>query len=443
MTQEEIDALKPDQETLTPKDETKFDDTGDFTEMDAEFKKMEEADAARVAAETAAIEDPDGTKAAEAAATAKAEEEAAAAAAAAEDPDAAAAAIKAQEEADAAAAAEVTPKVSQLDDIQLPEGASPKAGESFQKLKEAAAATIAERDTELGTLRGRVQELESATPTALTPEIEAELTQLREFRAKLDIEADPSFKDKFEGKAGHLRDFIYDQLKSAGVGDDSITKIKELGGPEKVNLDTVYKSLNNEPVKRLVEAKVNDLLVIEFDKNRAVKEAKDNVGKYIESRQEEYTKSVSEHRDTTNREVEALLPKLTFLTPAAPKPGAPAEAVAAHKQATEFAGTVRAHMEGAAADDSAKMRAILITGMGQLLYTKQIYGALSEAHKKLTTAHTDLQTRYDKIKTAGKSRLGSSSAPNTPVKTAPSNNPHMTASESMDNLRKEQEQATS
>src|SRR6185436_6579366 len=101
-----------------------------------------------------------------------------------------AAAEKAEADKKAAAA-----KKDDLDAVELPPYTKPKTAESFAKVKTIARQKIAAIEKEREELKAKMVELEKTAKDGLPAEAKKELEELREFRAKVDVEADPKFKE--------------------------------------------------------------------------------------------------------------------------------------------------------------------------------------------------------------------------------------------------------
>jgi len=297
---------------LNPSDDIQPDDAAKAA---ADAKAKEEADAkAKADAEAAKSGQPD--EAAKAAADAKAKEEADAKAKAENASgggsidDAvkakadAEAKAKADAEAEAAKSGQAPPTKDAFDEIQLPPHTKPKSGESFEALKKLARETrdklTAEVAAEKEAAKKLTAELEAAkaqaagTP-AITPEVTAELEELRAYRHAHDIESDPRLKE-FSTKLDANVASIYKKLKESGMSDATIEQIKALGGPDQIDLPPVLEKLTL-PVRRFIEATLVDNERLKDQKVEAYEAAKKNASVYIAERQ---TKEVAELTNTAN-----------------------------------------------------------------------------------------------------------------------------------------------
>ena len=296
------------------------------------------------------------------------------------------------------------------DTPQLPQGASPKSAEAFASVKIRAAQEISAREAKIAELEKAKTDLEAKLQNPVPPETEQELKSLREWRAKLDIDADPKFKET-EKNISSAREFIYAQLrKSPKVDDAVIAEIKKHGGPDKVKLDNILTAIGDPTIQRLVESKIADIEHLKFNQEQAVAAAKENVKEYMTARQKEIAAGAVQHNVDTESVLKQHLPKITWLQ----RREIPAGADEATKKAVEahnkFAEETNAHVKQALGDDSPEMRAVMILGMAKLLYVQPQYEA---AQARIATLEKNLKEATDKIaafKGASVSRLRESAA---------------------------------
>lgn len=345
---------------------------------------------------------------------------------------------------DAAPAPAPTPPKQSVEelypDIQLPQNVKGKSAEQWAALKDRFSADLTKVHAERDELQTKLKEYEAKLQDPIPPELKKEVEDLRAFRARLDIEADPSFQKQFDGKVTQAREFIYSQLKSTGkFGDASIKKIVELGGPENVDWDDLFKQIGNPTVQRLIQSRLDEIEVTKFDKQRALDAAKADVDKYVRERQEAYQKSAGQHNEATISELKPLLGQLKWLSdPPAPKTTATPDEIAVRDAAVKFNSEVRECLDEAVRDDSPSMRAILVAGMAQLLRLRRDHTDLSAAYKKATEQLKEAQEKITKFKGASVSRLRESSAPSEGKPSAKTDIFGTHPTDALDNLRREQ-----
>lgn len=334
------------------------------------------------------------------------------------------------------------PPADPYPDIELPANARGKSAESFATLKTRFAQDLSTRDAEIATLKTQVADLQKKTETpvpAMSPEVETELKELRAFRARLDVSADPEFRKKFDDRIETANQFIYAQLRATGkVGDEHIKKIQSLGGPRNVDMESILSKIGDPRVERLVQARLDEIEVASVERDQAVSAAKEDVDKYIRERQEQYMKVVEEHQNATKTELGQILPKLKWMEEPSPLPTtAKPEEKTAFEEGKKFRDGVVESMNAALNDDSPQMRAILIAGMAELLHLKRTFGATAAELKRVQGELSAATEKLNKIKQASV-RKQESTVPARSVAPASKPNFAISAVESLDALRAQQ-----
>lgn len=303
--------------------------------------------------------------------------------------------------------------------INLPQGASIKSGEAFNRVKLMAVKDIAARDAKLAEMQKQIDELNEKLKTPVPPEVERELKEHREWRAKIDVEYDPKFNEHTKGIAA-AKEFVYAQLKKGGLSDEFIEKIKQHGGPENVDLTRVFEKggpnggAMDNMTRRLVESKVADIEQMKFNREQAIQHAKANISEYVKAQEAARSKVDNAHNEATRGEFSKLSAQLTWLQPVKPEKNDEASKKAAEEY-NAFVEKTKKDMEVALADDSAEMRAIMVAGMGQLFYTKR---ELAIANAKLEASEKALKeatAKVDKYINASRSKLPESGASPNPA----------------------------
>jgi hypothetical protein len=362
---------------------------------------------------------------------------------AAPDPEAAKAAEKAAAEAAAEAAkakaAEAAAAAPQVDDIfkdapQLPAGESPKSAEAFATVKARAIQEIAAREDQIAKLKEQIAQAEAAakTPSEEQKQKEQELTDHRAWRAKMDVDFDPKFK-AFDKTVTDTRDFIYAQLKkSPVVTDDIIEQIKKFGGPDKTDLTKLFGAMNDPVTQRIVESKLAEIAMSQYQKEQAIKEAKTNVQGYMAERQKQFEQAATMHTRATVETLGGLVNQLDWFKE---KPATEANA----KEHNEFLSTLREQIDTAVKDDSPRMRAVLITGMAQLFNLQRHHAAVKAELEATKKSLEDVTKKWQGVKRASTSRLEESAAPAAgvpPQAPKASEQVNLKTSDALDNIAK-------
>lgn len=306
------------------------------------------------------------------------------------------------------------PTEDRFSDIQLPPNAKGKSAEAFASIKIKAAQEIATREKEIEDLRAQVAERDEKLKAPPSEAQTREIEELRNFRAKFDIEADPEF-NKFNTQIKQTQEFIYAQLrKSPSVTDETIEAIRKHGGPENVNMDKIFEKIEDPALQRLVESKLADIEMTKFTKEQALKSAKDNVKSYVDERRKAYEQSANAHVKATEQELAGFLKKddvFDWMKPRQAKAGATDAEKTSVTEHNSFVTQVNEHLKAALHDDSPTMRAVQIAGMANLLWLQRVHTTTKAELKAATEKVKELTTALDKVKGASISRLNNSGAP--------------------------------
>jgi hypothetical protein len=275
-----------------------------------------------------------------------------------------------------------------------------------------AAQEITRLQQELDAAKKASEELTSKAgkPTAEQEAKEKELEDLRQWRAKMDIDFDPKFKT-FDKTINEAHEFIYSQLrKNPAVDEATIKQIQQYGGPDKCNLSALFEAMKDPTLQRIVEAQIADVAKTRYQKEQAVTAAKANVGEYLKEREKAVVEAIGGHQKATTAELQQFtgaLPWFAEKAPAATADEAARKEIAEHNQ---FVTETRAQMQAALQDDSPRMRATLITGVLQLFNLQREHAKLKTDHEALVKSNTELSSKWEKVKASGRSRLPESSA---------------------------------
>lgn len=294
----------------------------------------------------------------------------------------------------------------------LPPGASPKSSEAFAAVKIRAAQEISAREKELDETKAKLKAAEEKLAAGPDPEVTQELEDHRTWRAKLDVDADPKFKE-FDKQVASSQEFIYSQLlKSPAITKETIKQIKELGGPEMVNLEKIFAAVKDPTLQRIIESKIADIEMAKFNKEQAIKTAKENITGYVAERQKAFEAGATAHNTATQKEFSNLTGKLTWYAekPVDPKADEPTRKAAAEHN--EFVSETKAQLEAAFQDDTPQMRALLLVGMAKLLYLQRVRAGEKGQIDALTKDLADRDAKIAKFaNAAGAGRLRESAAP--------------------------------
>lgn len=306
-----------------------------------------------------------------------------------------------------------------LDSIELPPYTKPKTAESFSKIKELARSKIVALEKERNDLKESLEKAKTDSST-LTEQEKSELSELRTFRQKVDVEADPEFK-KFDDQVTTNEAVIYSKLKAAGFKDDTIARIKEIGLSD-VDWDALKDKIHPN-LRRFIDAKIVENEDAAEKKILAINKAKDNAAEYVKTRGAEMARTGAEAIARAEAKVQEIRPKsapwlVKKEIPAAAKP----EEKAALEAHNTFVASIEQDIKDAVADDSPEMRGILALAYAQYRHASlQLTGvdkkieALTTAHKtELAKVQADLKTAnefIERIKKSSPSKIKDSQAP--------------------------------
>lgn len=304
---------------------------------------------------------------------------------------------------------------------QLPQGASPKSHEAFAAIKVKAAQDILARDKQIEDMKKQLAERDERLKNPVPKELTDEVTELRQFRAKFDVEADPKFKE-FDKQVSQAHDFVYAQLaKHSAITPDVIEAIKKHGGPENVKMDKIFDAIKDPATQRLVEIKLTEIETAKFNKQEAIKAAKQNVDGYLKERATQFENASKSHNEATGKELDGILGQPVFSWMAERTPGEKADdaAKAATEDHNKFVKGIQESLQAARADDSPGMRAILLAGMAQLLWTQRAYATIKDRNAVLEKSTAELTEKLARFKSAGRLKSDESSASPSVQKAAP------------------------
>lgn len=343
-------------------------------------------------------------------------------------PDDAEAAKKAAEAAEAAqkADAEKSAKAAEEAEIlkkaeeslfkgapQLAPNASQKSADAFRAVKVRAALELSALQTKLDEATKKLEESakQAGQPTKEQLELQEKVRDYEKRLAKLDVEADPKYKE-YDNAINSASDFIYAQLKKhPAVTDAVIAEIKKYGGPDKVKLEKIFEAIKDDQTETLVKAKLADIAVARYNKEQAVTTAKQNIDQYIQEKQTESQRTATAYQDEVKKELNDMWSNLAWTK----KREIPATASADDKTAAEnhnkFVDQVRGELEDAIKNDNPKLRATLLTGIAQLFNLQNVHESLKKSHESLEKEVKELREYKDRVKKAGTSRLQESNAP--------------------------------
>lgn len=267
------------------------------------------------------------------------------------------------------------PVKDKMDEVELPPYTKPKAAEAFATVKQIARQQIDAVIKEREELSAKLKTAEEKASQAgkLPPEVEKELKELRDFRKRLDVEYDPSFK-QFDSQIQQTDESILGKLKEIGVSEENIKKIRETGVGE-VEWDDILPKLPSQ-ARRFVEAKLVSREDLGEQKKRAITTAKNNADGFIADREKEEERLATQVAQEVTTHFNELTSKLSWFKRATPPPTATPEEKAGAEAHNKFMDHVESVIKDAAEDDSPESKAILTLGYVQMMQLQRETAAM-------------------------------------------------------------------
>jgi hypothetical protein len=235
-------------------------------------------------------------------------------------------------------------KPDPFDDVKLRSDASPKTRETFDVLKKKARDEIAAAQARADQLS---KDLEAAQKNTIPPDklpepIEAELKELREFRATFDIERDPQFQQKYDSRKESNNEAVYGTLRAHGLRDDQIELLKKMGDSERVDAigDLLEKIPHTSRLK--VQAKLAENISLEDQRGQELSEARSKADQILKDRKEAPSKQVESFYKEVESHAKSLISSVDFLSVAEVSSSTPA----AERQRIEAQNKEAAKLQG-------------------------------------------------------------------------------------------------
>jgi hypothetical protein len=192
--------------------------------------------------------------------------------------------IPAQDAAPAVDDEENDPILKALNAVKLRSDASQKTKDTFANLKQLSAEGLRAARAETARLKAeqqaaidaaRAAAIEEAKKSVAVPEdVQKELEELRTLRARVDVESDPQFKQKFDERRDKNFETIYGVLKAHSLPESQLKILRALGPAERVEEITSLASKLPSSSKLKIEAKLFENLNLDDERERALAEAR-------------------------------------------------------------------------------------------------------------------------------------------------------------------------
>ncbi len=246
-------------------------------------------------------------------------------------------------------------------DVKLRSDASPKTRETFDQLKtiakqreEAARSEGAEAKKQLEELTAKVAEMEKRTAT---PEIEAELKELREFRAQYGAEQTPEFRQKFDGRVSGNYDSIYKVLTDFKLPDAELAKLKGFTPADRDAAIEGFLDKLPPSSRRFIELKLADNLNASEERSKALAEIKGKAAEIVAKERTAPAEQKQQHFQETAALLKPALARLPWIHTKDIPANAPAEEKKALEAHNAFAAEVQESLKFVLTNDTPQARA--------------------------------------------------------------------------------------
>jgi antitoxin component HigA of HigAB toxin-antitoxin module len=247
---------------------------------------------------------------------------------------------------------------------------------------------ITSKHTEAARLLADLQKQKAA----LTPEVEAELTDLRKFKIAQDVESDPQFQT-FKNEINANHEAIYKKLMQGGYTQENIDHIKSLGGPDNVDWNPLLDKLPAQ-TRLFLQGKLVANIELADKRDAALDAAKASGPKFLAERAERDSKSLL---DTANGHLKNIAWTATKQLPATATPEQKTEIEAWNKEASESVSLIKEYLS----DRSPERHAELAIGT---LIAHRLQRELQTATTKLSSLEASHKTALDAV-TAERDKL--------------------------------------
>lgn len=253
-------------------------------------------------------------------------------------------------------------------------------------------------------LETRITEIEK-TSNKVTPEIEAELKDLREFRAVHDVSSRPEFREKFDSRISANDTAMYEFFKAQKMPDSRIAELKALSEDQRVEYIETHVLPKLSPVqRRTVEAKLIDNVAAVSDRAKAIDAAKADADKILAEQRTAPQRAIVERDTAIAQAVKPMLARLPYIhVQEIPSTATDAEKASIGER-NKFALTLQEDLKTAIIDDSPGVRA-------QAAIAVPVARYLSRELKSATARAEAAEAKLAAIqKASGTGRLGRSAA---------------------------------
>ena len=190
-----------------------------------------------------------------------------------------------------------------------------------------------------------------------TPEVEAELKELRAFRAQFDTENDPEFKSKYTSKIDGNYETIYSKLQEMGLKNEVVEQLRKTPQAERDQHIESFLAKIPATTRRLIESKLVENVSVQEQRQAELSAARAKADEILAARAAAPAQSAEKLQAEIAGHLRPVLGKLDWIQiKEAPATASPTEKAAIEK-ANEFAAFAQEALKNAIVDQSPRARA--------------------------------------------------------------------------------------
>jgi hypothetical protein len=350
---------------------------------------------------------------------------------------------KAKEEAEAAKKAEADAKAAEaakgaekpkapaeepkdkLAEVQLPPHAKPASHNAFAEIKRVAREEIAAKDKVISELQAK---LPKDGQKILDPAIEKELQELREYRKAHDFVNSDEFRKQYVAPIDQNAEAIEQKLRQAGMKDEQIAKIKEIG-IDRLDWDKLLAANIPAPARLSLQALLLNREQLREQHTKALEQAKSAPTEYAKKVTEAGKQREAQERAEIVAAADEVLAKVDWLKPVDIPVSASEEERKSLEERNKFAAAQKARYDSIINDRTPYTHGALVAGT---IAAYQFRAERDAFKARMEAAEAELA----KVKKSASTARVANSAP--AGSTAPSSQPSSilkTGEEALDELR--------
>lgn len=207
-----------------------------------------------------------------------------------------------------------------FDKVKLRSDASPKTHESFDNLKKVSKELIERERAKYVEIETKKAELEkqlaevSEKVGKLSPEVEAELKELREYRALREVEVRPEINQPYADRIQRNLEAIIPYLKAEEMPDANIEAMRKMDGEKRIKYleNVVLPKLPEGRVKHFIQAKLLDDINAADERRQKIESARSDADKILAAQKEAPERARQESLQQIVSHLQPIVNRLPF-----------------------------------------------------------------------------------------------------------------------------------